>query len=219
MSFILNSYCMTNAIPGQANQFQVGINEVAFMYRLEKLVEKLIKLDKSSNKEKMYDLIIDIKSEIETSCGLSFNLSKCIDEIERLIKNSGVKPPKELFVSIRKSLKNKEKKSNHHAHYLAATMHMQNYQFDEHDEQMLYTAKHGHEKDDDEEKKQEVDVPAQLVFGVTLALCGLFLMVIPIPACKPWGERLVQSGVLICGNCICGKSEDDKKKDKDKNKK
>jgi hypothetical protein len=41
-------------------------------------------------------------------------------------------------------------------------------------------------------------------------------MVIPFPPCKPWGERLVQSGVLICGNCVCGKIDEDNKKDKDK---
>jgi hypothetical protein len=38
MSFVLTSFCMTYAIPVQATQFQVGVNEVAFIYRLEKLV-------------------------------------------------------------------------------------------------------------------------------------------------------------------------------------
>lgn len=62
-------------------------------------------------------------------------------------------------------------------------------------------------------------MPALLVFGVTLTLCGLFLMAIPFPACKPWGEKMIASEFVICGNAISGKVDSDNKKDKGKDKK
>ena len=141
---------MTYAIPTQAFVIQMNYNDVAFMYRLEKLVAKLIKLEASSNTDKMYDLIIDIKTEIETSCGISCNLGQNMDEVERLIINLGIKPPKKQFESIRKSLKKKEKKNRHHAEYIALNLYRDNYQFNEYDEQMLFKAKHG--KGEEEEK-------------------------------------------------------------------
>jgi hypothetical protein len=66
LSVVLGTFTLTYAIPVQAAfvQFGFGLNEAAFIYRVEKLVEKIWKLEKSDNKEKMYDAIIDLKSEI-----------------------------------------------------------------------------------------------------------------------------------------------------------
>ena len=57
----------------------------------------------------MYDAIIDLKSEIETSCGLKIDLEKYMSNIEKELKNRGYKIPAKQFDSIRKSIKKKKK--------------------------------------------------------------------------------------------------------------
>lgn len=223
LSIVLSTFTLTYAIPVQAvPQFDIGLNEVAFLYRIEKLVEKIWKLEKSENKDKMYDAIIDLKGEIETSCGVKVDLEKHMNNVEKELKNRGHKVPKKQFDSIRKTIKKKEKKHDKHGRYLASVMYLDGYETNQADEELMFpqhVAKHGHDKDDKEEDKEEVYIPAQLVFGVTLTLCGLFLMVIPIPACKPWGEKMIASGFVICGNAISGKMDNDHKDGKDKDKK
>ena len=41
-------------------------------------------------------------------------------------------------------------------------------------------------------------------------------MVLPIPACKDWGARMVVAGVTACANSLCSKTDENNKKDKDK---
>jgi len=90
-------------------------------------------------------------------------------------------------------------------------MYVENYQFNDADELMLYKAKH--EKDDG---KEEAEVPALLVYGVTMALCGMFLMTLPIPACKDWGGKMVVAGITACANSLCNKTDENKKNEKEK---
>ncbi|MBA2726804.1 MAG: hypothetical protein H0U49_01345 [Parachlamydiaceae bacterium] len=57
----------------------------------------------------------------------------------------------------------------------------------------MMTAKSAHGDKD----KQEVDVPVTIMVGVTLSLCGLFLVFVPIPVCTTAGWWLVNTGVGI----------------------
>lgn len=110
LSAVLSTFTLTYAIPVYAvPQFGIGFNEVAFIYRIEKLVEKIWKLEKSDNKDKMYDAIIDLKSEIETSCGIVVDIPKHMDNVEKELKNRGFKAPKKEFDTIRKAIKKKKK--------------------------------------------------------------------------------------------------------------
>ncbi|HEY4832139.1 MAG TPA: hypothetical protein VIH61_06220, partial [Waddliaceae bacterium] len=212
LSGVLGVFSVTYAIPLPALTAQYTLNDAAFVIRMEKLISKLMKLEKSDNKDKMYNTIVDIKAEIENSYGVSLDIGKGVHQVEQLIKNAGFTPLKKEFDAMRKALKKKDKKRKKHVQYVASTMHLEGYEFNEDDEMLMMEGKHDKDKDREDNKEEEADVPAQLVFGVTLTLCGVFLMAIPIPACKLWGERMIQSGVLVCGNYICGKIEDDKKK-------
>lgn len=102
-------------------------------------------------------------------------------------------------------------------------MYLDAYEINAFDEELMFpeplVAKHSHGKEDEDDDKEEVYIPAQLVFGVTLTLCGLFLMIVPFPACKPWGEKMIASGVVVCGNCISGKVDNEHKNEKDKKQK
>lgn len=218
LSILLGSFVLTYAIPVHAQNYGIGLNEAAFIYRVEKLREKIWKLEKTDNKDKMYDTIIDLKTELESSCNIKIDLNKHMDNVEKELKNKGFKASKSQFDSIRKAIKKKEKKHSKHAQYLSCTAHIDGYEFNAVDEELMFPelkSNHGKEKDKNKgDDKEEVFVPAQLVFGVTLTLCGLFLMVIPFPACKPWGERMIASGFVICGNCLSGKVDADSKNNK-----
>lgn len=221
LSILLGAFTLTFNVPIQAQQLAIGINEVAFVYRIEKLIEKIWKLEKSQNKDKMYEAIIDLKAELETSCGIKIDLDKHMDNLESELKKKGYKIPRKQFDAIRKAIKKKEKKHSDHSKYLAAIIYLEGYELNTFDEEVMfpeYIAKRDEDKDESKDE-EEVYVPAQLVFGVTLTLCGLFLMVVPIPACKNWAKEMVASGVIICGECISGKMDDDKNKDRDKGKK
>lgn len=152
LSTVLGTFTLTYGLPLHAlPQSSVGINEVAFIYRVERLIEKLWKLEKSDNKDKMYSTIVELKSEIEASCGIKVDLSKHMDKVEKELKNRGYNAPKREFDAIRKAIKHKEKKHSKHAHYLASVMHLDGYEINAADEDLLfpeYTAKHGNEKED-----------------------------------------------------------------------
>jgi hypothetical protein len=218
---VLTSFTLTYAVPlpAQQFQFQAGLNEIAFMVRLEKLVEKLVKSE-GKGIDKMVEYLVDIKNEVEASCNVKINVDKFMDDVSSELKKKGHKAPKKEFDAIKKKIKHKDKKHKGHALYLANTMYMDGYEMNEHDEVMMVgdfmakSAKKDKDKDKDKDDKEEIVLPSLLVYGVTISLCGLFLMCIPIPACKDWGSKMVVAGVTACANSLC--SENDKNKDKDK---
>lgn len=86
ISYVLVAFTLTYAFPIHA----LDVSEVAFLYRVEKLVEKTWKLAKSENQDKMYTTIIDLKAELEASSSVKINLSKCMDDIEKELKKEGL---------------------------------------------------------------------------------------------------------------------------------
>lgn len=76
-----------------------------------------------------------------------------------------------------------------------------------------------HKDNDSVEEDGKLEAPVELVFGVTLALCGLFLMVLPFPFCKQWGDWAFKSGVLIAGRKLAVTADENKKNEKEKNRK
>lgn len=218
LPIVLSSFSLTYAVPLPAQQFNVNVNDIAFMVRMEKLVEKLVKSD-GKGVDKMVEYLVDIKNEVESSCNVKINVDKFMDDVGSELKKKGHKAPKKEFDAIKKKIKSRDKKHKGHALYLANTMYLDGYEMNEHDEVMMvgdFMAKSAkkNDKDKDKDDKEEVVLPSLLVYGVTISLCGLFLMCIPIPACKDWGSKMVVAGVTACANSLC--SENDKNKDKDK---
>jgi hypothetical protein len=221
LSAVLTSFSITYAVPVQAQQFNFGFNEVAFLYRLEKQIEKLMKSE-GKGIDKIIEYFVGIKKEIETSYNTKFNIDSYMDQLVRDLNKQGVKTNKKQIDAIKKKIKGEEKKANKHAKYLANTMYLEGYEMNALDEQMMFgddmmlVAKHSKGKDkDDKDDKEEIVIPSLLVYGVTISLCGLFLMCLPIPACKDWGSKMVVAGVTACANSLC--SENDKKKNEEKN--
>ncbi len=95
-------------------------------------------------------------------------------------------------------------------------MYQDNFQFNSQDEMMLYEEKYGKDKENKDDDKEQVEIPDHLVYGVTIALCGFFLCILPFPSCQDWGKRMIVMGVSACANSLCNKREEYKKKEEDK---
>lgn len=210
----LTAFTVTYTLPLPAINIPFGINEAAFFVRLEKLVEKLVK-SKSKEIDKIISYFVDIKNEIETSYNIRLDVEDFMGEITKDLSKKGVKYDKHQFEAIKKKIKSKDKKRKNHVNYVASTMYFEGYEMNALDELSMFIAKHGKDKDSEKEE-QEIVLPSLLVYGVTCALCGMFLMILPIPACRDWGSKMVVAGVTACANSLCAQNDKNREKEKDK---
>lgn len=184
------------------------INDVAFAFRIEQLVEKVNKAIEKNDGDKLISLMLDVKREVEAYSGISIDLDKQLKKVETEINKKGFGIPKEEFKALTKKLKKKEKRSKHRALYLETCLLNPGMTFNLEEEQLLFNAAHG------AEEKEELDVPIRLTVGVTVALVGLFLIVAPVipPPIKVWGKDLVVYGAAIAAEaCYTGYDEHKKK--------
>lgn len=70
-----------------------------------------------------------------------------------------------------------------------------------------FIAKHGHDNE-----QVEIDIPIRLTIGVTIALCGVFLLFIPIPICQLWAPRIIGTGATIPADGCIDRIEENRKK-------
>ena len=220
LPIILASYTLsTLPLEANLNSKDVTFNDAVFLLRVEKLVEKLIKSkDKNKDVPTMIGYLVDIKNEIELSYNLKFDLKYYMSQVENELSAIGIKAPKKEFEYIKKLIKKKEKKTKNHIQYIADRMYLEDYEINAFEEENMFTAKSGKDKDDKEKEEEEIEIPPMLVYGVTMTLCGLFLAVLPIPACKEWGKKMIFGGISACATTICSRIEEDRKRDNDKKK-
>lgn len=51
------------------------------------------------------------------------------------------------------------------------------------------------------------DLPSDLVVGVTMGLCGLLLMFIPIPVVQAYGAPIAGAGAMMAINSACREND------------
>lgn len=224
-SFRLNTLCLCgtliifpistvpqlHAFP--SNQKNVGFNNIAFGFKIEKLIEKINKYKDKRDSNKLLETMIELKVEVEGRTGQKINLDKQLDQIEKDIKKDGGKFKKEEFNKIRKIIKDKEKRSNHRAMYMADCI-AYGIEYNAEVETLNFMAGHGHDKD---EEKEEVVLPIRVTIGVTVALCGLFLMFVPFPICQTYGPNIMRAGVALAVEGTLNRVEKDQDKIREKN--
>ncbi len=208
---LLIAFSLTN-IPNYCyGQINIGANEVAFAYRIKQLLEKVKKAADKNDANKLIDLMLDVKREVEFYSGTSIDLNKQISTVEAEIKKKGAKIPKKEFKELRKIFKKKEEKVNHRAFYLETYLVNPEMNYNLENEQLLFATRHGH-NDKDEVK---LVIPVRLTVGVTVALVGLFVMVVPVipPPIKVWGKDMVIYGAGIAAEA-CYSVYDENKNNK-----
>jgi protein-S-isoprenylcysteine O-methyltransferase Ste14 len=70
-----------------------------------------------------------------------------------------------------------------------------------------FMAKHAHENE-----QIETNIPIRVTIGVTIALCGVFLLFIPIPICQLWAPRIIGTGATIAAEGCMDRMEENRKK-------
>jgi len=184
--------------------------------KFEKLIEKAWKYFKANDSKKLIETMLDMKHETEGYTGQKIDINKSLDQVEKEIKHKGGKLSKAEMKALRKVVKDHEKKHQHKALYMAACMESGaeynpeavSFEFD----YLCKAAKH----DNDKDKEEEMVLPVRVTVGVVMALCGLFITVLPFPPCKTYGPQLIAAGVGLAIEGGCGKVEEDRKNDKDK---
>jgi hypothetical protein len=211
------TFASVSPVYGFENQQKaVNLNDINLAIKFEKMIEKAWKYYKANDSKKLIETMLDMKHETEGYTGQKINIDKSLDQIEKEIKHKGSKISKAEIKSIRKTIKDHEKKHNHKALYMAAAMESGceynpeavHFEFD----YLCKAAKHGHDKDEGE----EMVMPVRVTVGVVMALCGLFITILPFPPCKTYGPQLIAAGVGLAIEGGCGKAEEDRKNERDK---
>lgn len=199
VSATLIAFSMNVLTPPSLNAFELGtaINEASLMIRLEKLVERLMKLESKGSIDQMIDLMLDAKSEIENFLGVSFNIEGKLQEVNQEMRKKGYQIPRKQFENLTNKVKLKDKKNKTRTMKMARCLSDPDFSYELNNEGMLLRSKHKHKHDESQEEKEEFIVPVRVAFGVTVALCGLFLVCLPMPPAKAWGQRLIETGILI----------------------
>ena len=128
---------------------------------LEKMKHK--ENQNSSNSKKLMDIMFDLKDEISSYTGIQINMEQHINETFKEMKKNGVKCDPKQIKTVKKLFENKDKRHGHKALFMAECMAYDMEYSVEH-EALIFTAKHGHEK---KENEKEIIVPLKLVVGVT----------------------------------------------------
>ena len=76
-----------------------------------------------------------------------------------------------------------------------------------------------HKDKDDEKQEKEVYIPVTVTIGITAALCGYFLKIIPHPACQAASVFLVTQGMELCVAGTIARLEENRRVDRENEKK
>lgn len=205
MALTIGSFTPVAAVPLPAQQFNIGLNDVVFGANVIKLAEKgkslLEKMNKRDevndrNSKKLIEVMFDLKNEISNYTGIHIDVDHEIDHTVNEMKKQGTKLSSKQVKDIKKVFKDKGKKHGHKAVFMGECMAYgieytpENealfedayLDYDVHycavRDSMVFRAKSAKHGKDDE---KEIVVPLKLVIGVTGALCGFFLAIIPLP--------------------------------------
>lgn len=188
--------CIAYPSFGHANNYECGfINTALSLARIKKLVDKLQKLENKNDKlSKVIDILVEIKHEIEIATNKKMSLDDSLKKVQSDISARGGYIPDNVINSFKKQVKKKEKKVNHHASYLAYVFSNPFMEYSEEEELALFEAKHA-----GKEPETDINVPVDVAIGITISLCGVFLMTCSsiIPGAFIYGEKLIEIGGVM----------------------
>lgn len=201
----------------------INLNDINFGIRVEKLISKAKKCFDAKDGKKLMEAMFDIKHEVEGYMGQKIEIDKCLDQLEKEVQSRGQSIDKAHMKEMRKRFKKKEKRLSHKALYMAECLEY-NIPFNVEEEELLYQAsfedhlneiaKTSKGKDKDKDKDKEVILPLRVTIGVTMALVGLFLYVVPFPICRAAAPWVLDTGIAFLLDQAVTEWEDRGKEDK-----
>lgn len=219
LALAIGSFTPIAVLPASNYRMQVGLNDVVAGVRVGRLLEKA---KKNFDKENLKDLIenmLDLKSEAETLTGKKIDLDSSIDEVFNKVKKQGVKVDSKTQKEVKKIIKGKGKRYDHKAHYMAQCF-INDIEYDSLQEESLFfqnecilmASKSRNGKDEG----KEIVVPLKLVVGVTGALAGMFIAMVPlpIPGKAHVSTFLITTGIKYAADAIIEVTDEKNKKDR-----
>ncbi len=98
LSSVLCSFPLAVVTPPPVyGQINLNLNDINFGVKVQKLIDKVWKYYNKSDANNILDVVLELKSEIESYTGKKIDVSKEIDKIETDLKKKGSKPPKDIF--------------------------------------------------------------------------------------------------------------------------
>lgn len=219
MALTLSSFTCAAVIPQPA--YAIEMNDIAAGVRIGKLIEKAKKHFDRGDVRALIEDMLDLKTETENSTGKKLDLEKSIDQVFNDVQKQGVKIDSHTKKEVKKIIKEKGKRYDHKALYMANCM-IYDVEYDSQLEEQTYLMNAGimlaakAEKDKDrKEDDNDVIIPVKLIVGVTGALAGMFILLIPlpIPGKMNVGTFLVGTGVTYCADALIECVEQKRKKE------
>ncbi|MGK5595631.1 MAG: hypothetical protein ACSNEK_09795 [Parachlamydiaceae bacterium] len=177
-----------------ATWVNLDLATINFGIRVEKVLEKVKKAIDKGETNKIVGYMFDFKSEVEQYTGKKIDIDKQIDQYQKDAKANGQKIDDKYIKQIKKDFKKEDKKRKHRAVWFAQCAEFNipytTIEADYHFEMNGMMAKA-------QKYEQQEDVPAKIMVGVTVGLCGLFLVFVPIPICQTAGFWLINTGFGI----------------------
>ncbi len=162
-------------LPVRQTNSENEMDEDAYLI-VDRVVDKLLKLEKQGKINEMIDCMLDVKEEVESQLGHTIHLNDQLKEVRKLAKEEGKEIPKKQIDKFKTLIKKREKKRDKTVFGIR------------------FRSKKSQE-DEDDDKDEEVKLPVKMSFGVTMALCGFFIYCMPHPAAKKAGKYLIMLGV------------------------
>lgn len=206
LALAIGSFTPVAAFPAPYYK-QAGVFDIATGIRIGKLLEKA---KKNFEKGKLKDLIenmLDIKAETEIVSGNRIDLDNAIDHVLNDVRMQGVRVDLKTQNAVKRIIKDKGKRYDYKSYYMAQCLE-NGIEYDATEEETLYLqmASKGNPEDN--------EIPLKLVVGVTAALCGMFIVLVPlpIPAKGTTGTFLITTGLKYAADAVIEAEEQRRKK-------
>ena len=172
-------------------------NAINFSIKIEKVFEEIKKCIDKGETNNIVGYMFYIKHEVEQYTGKKIDINKQIDQAQREAKAKGQNIDDRYIKQIKRDFNRENKRHKHRAHWFAQCAELDipysTLEADLHFEMNYAMEKSARGRDKD------VNVPIPIVVGVTVSLCGFFLVFVPLPGCRGAGVWLINTGVGILG--------------------
>lgn len=184
--------------PLMAANVNFDLATINFGINIEKLYEKIKKSISRGETNKIVGYMFDFKHEVEQYTGNKINIDTYIDQAQKEARAKGQKIDDKHIKQIKKDFRKEDKKHRHRAAWFTQCAELNipytRIEADMHFEMNYITAK------SDKDGNNDIDVPIPIMVGVTISLCGLFLVFVPLPGYQTAGAWLINTGVGILGS-------------------
>lgn len=192
----LTTFTSAVILPHPVYAAGINLNDINFGVKIEKIYEKVKKSIDRGETNKIVGYMYDFKTEVEQYTGQKVDINKQLDEVQKRAKANGQKIEDKYIKQIKKDFSHQDKKHKHRAVWFAQCSELEiPYTMVEAD--MHFEMNHMMAMKAAKPHEQQEDVPAIVMVGVTVSLCGLFLFIVPLPGCQVAGGWLMNTGFGI----------------------